>query len=380
MLLYGGWVGGTMLNDLWSWNGATGEWTSAPSPANAPPRSFTSIVREPVRGVYLMFGGYGAVPSGDQTWQWDPASGDWTQLFPAHVPARRADHSMVFDEAAGRIVLFGGGNAISPYELNDTWTWDPGQQDWVMLSPSAAPPARVGAGMAFDAVSGRVLLFGGSEDRYFNEADPTLSDLWSFDGSTPQGSWELLTPNGPRLSEDASMAFDARRGVMVVYGRSAFSTGRWTWEVDANGWYPTNGYEPHVAGAQIAFDGTRIILFGSDLLAPGSPPTTWGWDGDGWRVLAFTVHRTAANTELRTTHSGGGSSCMVVNRSTGIFGNGTACDGSSGLNPRRALRRDDSTGWRLTRRPADPSCMAGSAAPACTRATPGLGTAQPGRA
>ena len=105
----------------------------------------------------MVFGGEGIDfdPLGD-TWAYDGSS--WTQLSPAHSPSpRRGAVAAAYD---GKMVLFGG-DVISPstqdwLSVDETWVWD--GTDWTQQQPSQSPPPRSFAAMA---AAGKVVLFGG---------------------------------------------------------------------------------------------------------------------------------------------------------------------------------------------------------------------------
>jgi hypothetical protein len=65
---------------------------------------------------------------------------------------------MAYDAVRGQVVLFGG---IGPsgLSLSDTWVWN--GTDWVRKFPANNPPARYDHAMAYDAARGQVVLFGG---------------------------------------------------------------------------------------------------------------------------------------------------------------------------------------------------------------------------
>ncbi|NTV62184.1 MAG: hypothetical protein HGA65_01435 [Oscillochloris sp.] len=65
---------------------------------------------------------------------------------------------MVYDEARGQVVLFGGRGYGGEY-LNDTWTWD--GNSWTQLNPANSPTARSRHSMAYAATEQRIILFGG---------------------------------------------------------------------------------------------------------------------------------------------------------------------------------------------------------------------------
>src|SRR5207248_11016784 len=94
------------------------------------------------------------------------AQADWTQRFPAHVPPKRMNPAMA-QSSSGLVVMFGGLNlgAEGRFDqfnvLNDTWVWNGTDWSQIALSSSTSPPARWGASMAFDNRTGLVVLFGG---------------------------------------------------------------------------------------------------------------------------------------------------------------------------------------------------------------------------
>jgi hypothetical protein len=66
---------------------------------------------------------------------------------------------MVFAGGLGRVVLFGGGNDENA-DYADTWTWDGDR--WSKLSLERSPRKR--NHMAYTAVRGRPMIFGGVRD------------------------------------------------------------------------------------------------------------------------------------------------------------------------------------------------------------------------
>ena len=64
---------------------------------------------------------------------------------------------MVYDALRGKVVLFGG--IFFPTTYNDTWTWD--GSNWQRESPPASPSARAVNTMAYDELRGNTVLFGG---------------------------------------------------------------------------------------------------------------------------------------------------------------------------------------------------------------------------
>src|SRR6476620_746277 len=96
----------------------------------------------------------------------------WTQLTPAVSPPARSYLAMTYDEASGKVLVFGG-FAGSGY-LNDTWTFD--GSTWTKVDTAVSPTARAASQMAYDRKTRKVVLFGGYDGR------KDLGDTWLWDG------------------------------------------------------------------------------------------------------------------------------------------------------------------------------------------------------
>src|ERR1017187_9872894 len=84
---------------------------------------------------------------------------NWVQKSPTNAPTPREGQAMVYDEAHGNVVLFGGSDG--PGWRNDTWVWD--GTNWTQKSPANSPTPRSWPSMAYDAARGQVVLFGSIE-------------------------------------------------------------------------------------------------------------------------------------------------------------------------------------------------------------------------
>jgi hypothetical protein len=202
VVLFGGGVGGGLLNDTWVWNGTN--WTQL-SPANSPPaRGSFVMVYDSVHGQIVLFGGVNGTGDLNDTWVWNGTT--WTQEFPANSPSARSDYDMAYDTVHGQVVLFGG--LSGPDFLGDTWVWD--GTNWTQLSPATSPPARAESPMAYDAALGQAVLFGGS-----NGSGTPLNDTWVWDGTNWTQEFPADSPSG-RVWAD--MAYDPQRSQVVLFG------------------------------------------------------------------------------------------------------------------------------------------------------------------
>ena len=116
-----------------------------------------------------MFGGLADV-NPNNTWTYDGTT--WTLQSPAVQPLLVYAASAAFDPGLQGVVLFGGGSG--GVDQNTTWLWDQVGATWIQLSTQQSPPAREGAGMAYDAALQRVILFGGQDN------NGNFNDTWEL--------------------------------------------------------------------------------------------------------------------------------------------------------------------------------------------------------
>jgi len=108
----------------------------------------------------------------------------WVQRGASYSgPAARNEHTMAYDAARGRTILFGGQGASGP--LAATWEWD--GMIWTQRFAGTSPAARVGHAVAYDSTRGRVVLFGGFG------SNTTMGDTWEWDGTACVTSTPILT-------------------------------------------------------------------------------------------------------------------------------------------------------------------------------------------
>ena len=198
-------------------------------------------------------------------------------------PSARFGPAMAYDSSRGRVVLFGGDADIYPY--NDTWEWTGSR--WVQILPSdpeddGNPTGRVNAAMAFDSKRGRIVMFGGL---YVTDNNET----WEYDGT----SWELITPTDPEgdgspaADSDVAMAYDSGRGVTVLFTTDGalLNPSPQTWEYDGTSWDLITLSDPEGDGnpacrtsTAMTYDpgANEMVLFGGSPCASSTPL------GDTW--------------------------------------------------------------------------------------------------
>ncbi len=245
---------GTVIpnQETWEWSPATGKWTNRIGAGNAPaPRSGAAMVFDSVRGKFVLFGGRaGSGANFEDTWEWDPATGAWTDVSAAGGhPSARSQHGMVYEKSTGKILLFGGGRSDSAsydgtgitLSLGDTWEYDPTTYAWSALSVASAPSARHDFGMVWDSARNKAVLFAGMQIDLVGVSGIPKQDTWEWDPVA--STWTERTTQGDKPSQRYAhaMAFDGVRDKVVVFGGWDISTGAsrndlWDWEPTTGAW------------------------------------------------------------------------------------------------------------------------------------------------
>jgi hypothetical protein len=248
----------------------------APSPLEMPATGGAMVYDPENHGVVLFGGTIGGVSSGE-TWLWDGKT--WTRLAVQGPPARSAQ-MVTYDSARHQLVMFGGSGPAGAGQAllhQDTWTWDGTR--WQEQHPAHRPNPRMRAAIAFDERRGVVVMFGGE-----GEGTTTYNATWTWDGT----DWTLQDPpTSPPGRHFATMAFDAARGDTVLFGGSmagARFNDTWTW--DGANWSEATTPAPQARGwSTLAYDAaTREVVayvyFGLDNNPVAEYTITW--DGTRW--------------------------------------------------------------------------------------------------
>jgi N-acetylneuraminic acid mutarotase len=179
MLIYGGTRSGRVVDDLWSYRPATDTWTELQPDSQWPAARFRHAATwDATLGRMVVSAGYsGGLPGRylDDLWSYDPATGNWQQLaMNGPRPTERARHSLLADPRSGRLLLFGGFAGGIDY-LADLWSYDPAADAWTSLATAGSPPSpRAGAMAAWDTARGQMLVYGGGA------GSDAYAELWSY--------------------------------------------------------------------------------------------------------------------------------------------------------------------------------------------------------
>lgn len=150
-----------------------------------------AMTYDSTRKVVVLFGGKNVQRERSETWEWDGVT--WTLRHPPTSPYARYRHAMAFDPIRNRVVLFGGWHGKTGTQCaEDTWEWD--GNTWIQQNPMTSPPDRESPTMAFDLVTGKLVMFGGNgfSAKPLNDTPPVKTG--------PSYLRQLAHPLGPTTS------------------------------------------------------------------------------------------------------------------------------------------------------------------------------------
>ncbi len=292
MVLFGGFKGGSIpqyTNDIYflELGGANPNWVY--SGANNPYpdiRAGHSAVYDSRHDRMVVFGGFTGPPD-NRTWTLELAGiPTWIPL-PSLGPSSRQYHSAVYDTTGDRMFIYGGTTLAQDGEPpGDVCAQDPGSGGWGSVPTTPSPALRTGHGAVFDTPRSRMVMVGGDAGAYY---DANQLDIWGYDVAAV--AWHQINGPRPRPGSDLGIAWDPLRNDVVAFGGydavANISTHEtWILDLDGPGWsqLPIGGAQPFVQdGASLTYDPVedRMILHGVFSYPPGGPrQDTWEFRRD----------------------------------------------------------------------------------------------------
>lgn len=171
------------------------------------------------------------------------------------------------------------------------------QPQWDQILTVSSPAPRWLFGMAYDDRRGVVIVYGGR-----SATNSRFSDTWEYNGN----DWiQKGFAQAPPARDRTAMVYDPDRGVVVLFGGASSGDLGDTWEYDGTRWTEVTpaSSPPRRFGHAMAYDDARnvVVLFGG--LTETKPPAvsdndTWEYDGSTW-VQVNTAH----SPPVRSWHS-----------------------------------------------------------------------------
>jgi hypothetical protein len=278
---------GIASQELWAWNTAPRTWTRlSPDrwPVLGPWLSDRIAAYDSVRRRTVMLGIDGAGDGLVRVIEWD---GESTAFVDRRVlgvcpwPGPLQNLAAAYDRDRQRLVMFAvrPGPSQSPRPQGELWEWDGATGSWTDLTPARQPSIWPGVdnwAMAYDATRKRIVLWG---------TGATSANLYEWDAAT--GTWSRpIVPFYVQLLGVANVAvYDERRAltVLAAYGPGAPTIAEWdgnTLNYAINqrpldqGWL-AGAYDARAARVMLVTLGTttpQLLSWDGQVLADVTPP------------------------------------------------------------------------------------------------------------
>jgi N-acetylneuraminic acid mutarotase len=210
-------------------------------------------------------------------WVYDSATNAWAAKPSGTGPTALLGAAMAYDRGSDRMIVFGGLDLATFRANNETWAYDVDTAAWERMQPAQSPTPRNYVAMAYDADSDRVILFGGAP------ASGALGDTWTYDYDND--AWTDLAPSSSPPSRTYSgMVYDPQRDRMVLFGGSADQETAafgdvWEYDLESNSWTDVSPPDGPSARAWHAMayeeESGLIVVFGGGEGRTGYRAETW---------------------------------------------------------------------------------------------------------
>jgi hypothetical protein len=148
---------------------------------------------------------------------------------PSDGPGARGEVAGALDEERGLIVVYGGNTSAPEMCMprttitDETWLFHLDCNNWERVT-GASPGLRARVATTVDTTRDRMLAFGGRNQTGFGVYE-NYGDVWAFDFATRAWSAVATTGTGPSPRSSSSIAYDAARDRLIVFGGNSSTSG-----------------------------------------------------------------------------------------------------------------------------------------------------------
>jgi N-acetylneuraminic acid mutarotase len=277
---------GTFNDETWAYEVTANTWTQM-KPASAPSKRYVAgLAYDTESDRVILFGGHNRynnpapIDMGlTDTWAYDYSANTWKEL--AKGPANHLGARLAYDAESDRIILFGGLDIAAYRGLNDTWAFEFNTNTWTEMKPKTSPPGTNFQAMTYDSKADRVLVWGGTDDK----DNPVYESMWAYDYNTD--TWTEKKPGDgshPAGRAIASFVYNTKADRTILYGGTEGSTETWAYDYNTNTWMnlnpATNPGRRDSSWLAYSPAADRIILFGGTIsnLNMILSNETWSYD------------------------------------------------------------------------------------------------------
>jgi len=202
------------------------------------------------------------------------------------APTARTDAAAAFDEKRQELIVFGGTDSTG-HTLGDTWAYD--AHGWHQLAAAQqSPPARAGAGFAFDEETDEDVLVGG------HDGATHLDDTWTWNGGHWTRGVALDAPAHDATAVTVGYNRNQLELVLVVCCTTGADARALSYVGDGHHfWNQVNrtlSFDPPVTPGATWLSSAFDFATGRMMLLspgpPGKPPLSGAYNGHEWATLA----------------------------------------------------------------------------------------------
>lgn len=204
------------LSDGSTFDPATNSWSNLPADMTPSPRYQHTAVWSSGTKQMLVWGGYLPPNELDTGSSYSVTTNTWTGLMQAAAPTARRLHTAVWDDAKGRMLVFGGlgpdgAGGITSFGTGGIYGPLPGNEAWTDLSQVGSPPGARHEHSAIWAGS-HMIVWGG-----YNPNVGLLNDGGRFDAQG-NSEWSTMGGTAPSARRRHSAVYFKALNKMVVWG------------------------------------------------------------------------------------------------------------------------------------------------------------------
>jgi len=191
LILFGGAEGpDTTYGDTWAYDYNSNTWTNM-KPKNSPPNlAFYQTAYDSESDRVLLWGGYPNVENDTSMWSYDYNTNSWESFETINGPETHYERfGMVYHPLSDRTILYSGfvEERVEREELflePATWSYDFNNNQWEEIITDENPGKRMWYSMVYDEAADQIILFGGEQTAKY-EVDLTNA-VWVFDFDSMQ--------------------------------------------------------------------------------------------------------------------------------------------------------------------------------------------------
>jgi len=298
-----------------------------------PARGFTQLQFHPPSGKMIMFGGESNQRvSYSDTWEYDPAINVWAERFPDVHPEGIGGTSSTYDAESDKFIFYFStilDRSVSSglIGISETWAYDFTTNTWENMNPTSHPEKIMGARMAYDIESDRIILFGGAD--FTASETTTFTETWAYDYNT--NTWEKMNPAQTPIGRSYfGMAYAANQDQIYVFGGRVQASDKdrqnelWAYDYNSDTWNKVNysgqpNPDHHAIMVYNPIAGQLWYLVGTDLMTFDLETSSWDTINSSPSRSPIYFHAMAVDAEGDLIVFGGGPQGLTYNNKSFVY-------------------------------------------------------------